>query len=145
MERNQRNKLFVSSLRMLPPPGGFRVEVLARHWHCRDQPLFRSASNSSTLTCGRRSPKASTSGAGFDGFVLWGMRIQPPGNELFIAVYIQRDRVEFVNVLLTWLRPGSGKIRDMPVDNNVAVLASQVDKKLYLRNKGNDGTMSRLL
>jgi hypothetical protein len=138
MERNQRNKLFVSSLKSSALLGGSSKWKFSQGTGISNRPTVVPLGLEliDADLAGVDLSKVSTPGAGYDGFVLWGTTILPPGNELFIAVYIHRDRDKFARRLADMVTAAkSGDSRYAERNNNVAVLASQVDKKLYLRNK----------
>lgn len=138
MERNQRNKLFVGSLKSSALVSGSPKWKFSQGTGISNRPTVVPLGLEliDADLAGVDLSKAGAPGAGYEGFVLWGTTILPPGNELFIAVYIQRDRDKFVGRLADMAAAGkAGEPQYAVRNNNVAVLASQVDKKLYLRNK----------
>lgn len=129
MERNQRNKLFLNALKSSPLLGGSTRWKFSQGTGISNRPTAVPLGLEliDADLAGVDVSKAATTGAEHDGFVLWGTTILPPGNELFIAVYIRRDRDAFVRRL--------ADMATLKRNNNVAILASQSDRKLYLRNE----------
>lgn len=79
-------------------------------------------------------------GTEFEGFVFWGSIGVPSGYEVYIAVFVKRDRHIIFNRLRAMSKAGAAEEglpnpRHAKRNNNVAVLACQFDRRIYLRNK----------
>lgn len=72
--------------------------------------------------------------ATYDSFIFVGSSIVPPGDELFLAVYVKQDAHKILYVLE---QMKSGKWREGSIKtNNVAIVATASNGAIFLRNKG---------